>query len=281
MSWLELCGKVTKNYLLGQIVDVKAIGDSYNFVSNTYDTAFLSVMQQYNIAMLSNLAVPEQAKILDLACGTGFNAKWLCETYPSISIDGVDISENMLAQAAEKLAGRANFFNMSMLDYLRQCPENSYDIVVCGWALKYQPPLDVLSECKRVLKPGGQIGIIVNTKNTLPEVRKVFTKLLAANSKRLGNLMMELPNPRDKSELAGWFTKAGLAPIEIREDAHKFCFETAPKAVEWVTSTGALAGFDVMLDLRQQSVRKQMAVLFQQYGFLSITHTFVWGVATA
>lgn len=273
--------KVIKKYIFGEVVDVEAIGNAYNSVSSTYDAAFLEVMRQYNTAMLSKLAVKENARILDLACGTGFNSNWLVQHYPGISIDGVDISEKMLARAAEKLAGRAYFFNLNMLDYLRQCPENSYDVVVCGWALKYQPPLKVLSECKRVLKPNGQIGVIVNTKSTLPEVRKVYAKLLAANSKKLGNLMLELPNPRDKSELADWFTRAGLRPVEVGEDAHRFCFETAPKAVEWVTSTGALAGFDVMLDLREPAIRRQMAALFEQYGLLSITHTFVWGVATA
>lgn len=281
MGRLEICCKVIKKYILGEVVDVNDIGNSYNLVSSTYDAAFLAIMQKYNIKMLSNLVVKEDANILDLACGTGFNAKWLMQKYQGVRIDAVDISEEMLKKAAKKLAGSAQLFNMSMLDYLRKCPDNSYDIVVCGWALKYQPPLKVLRECKRVLRPGGQIGVIVNRKSTLPEVRKVYPALLAANSNNLGNLMMELPNPNDQKELAAWFTKTGLVPLKMAEDAHVFRFGTALAAADWVTSTGALAGFDVMLNLRDERIKRQMAALFEQYGLLSITHTFVWGLATA
>lgn len=279
LSRFELYYKVIKNYILGRVADAQDIGESYDMVSSTYDSAFICSMRRYNVAMLSQLEVPQEATILDLACGTGFNSEWLLNQYPSITIDGVDISDKMLQKTTEKLDGKVQLFHMTMLDYLRQCPDNSYDIVVCGWALKYQSPITVLRECKRVLKPKGQIGVILNTKNTLPEVRKVYTQLLISNSGQVGNLMLELPNPKDQKDLESWFVQAGLVPFKATEGQLIYRFETAGKAVDWVTSTGALAGFDVMLNLRDESIKKQMTTLFEQHGIFGITHKFVWGGA--
>jgi hypothetical protein len=59
---------------------------------------------------------------------------------------------------------------------------------------------------------------------------------------------------------------------------HDFQFNTSLELAEFVISTGALAGFDVMLDLRDPAVQSDMVRLFRKHGFTKATHRFVYGV---
>lgn len=279
MGRIQLYYKVLKYYILGNIVTAQDIGSSYNRVSGSYNEQFLNTMQKYNVAMLSQLNLPEEARVLDLACGTGFNSEWLLRVCPKYQIDAVDISEGMLKQAERRLGEKANLFKASMLDFLKGCEDGYYDRIVCSWALKYQPPAQVLKECKRVLKAGGQLGLILNSKNTLPEVRKVYKHLLIKNSKSIKKLMLELPNPQDERQLGRWLKKAGFQELRTFRGMQKFSFDSTAGMTEWMTSTGALAGFDVMVDLRDKAVQGQISELFIKYGMSSVTHDFVWGIA--
>ena len=279
MSRLQLYYNVLKYFLTGNTVKASDIANSYNAVSSGYDNEFVKVMHRYNVSMLSMLNVPPEARILDLACGTGFNSEWLLHNHPDAVIDGTDISEGMLQQADRKLGGRVRLSQASMLDFLGQCKAETYDVVVCSWAIKYQTPLEVLQECCRVLKKGGQIGVIVNSKATLPEIRKIYKYLLINNSAKTKKLMMELPNPRNKEQLYRWFRASGFTDIKTSGGFHKFRFESSRDAAEWVTSTGALAGFDVMLDLREAGMKEQISQLLDSFDITSITHDFVIGVA--
>lgn len=279
MGRIHLYYKVLKYYILGNIVTAGDIGNSYNRVSGGYNEQFLNTMQKYNVVMLSQLNLPKEARVLDLACGTGFNSEWLLSIRPKYQIDAVDISEGMLKQAEMRLGGKASLFKASMLDFLKSCEDESYDRIVCSWALKYQPPAQVLKECKRVLKAGGELGLILNSKNTLPEVRKIYKRLLIKNSKNIKKLMLELPNPKDERQLSHWLKKAGFQETRTFRGMQKFSFASTAAMTEWMTSTGALAGFDVMVDLRDTAVKGQISELFIKYGMSSITHDFVWGIA--
>ncbi|MCX7747785.1 MAG: class I SAM-dependent methyltransferase [Clostridia bacterium] len=279
MGRVQLWYKVLKNYLLGNVVTPTDIGNSYDLVSSSYNDRFLNIMHKYNIVMLSQISLPEQAKVLDLACGTGFNSEYLLGLRPNYTIDGVDISEGMLKEAALRLRGKVNLYQDSMLSFLKNCKDEEYHMIICSWALKYQPPLEVLKECNRALKPGGQIAVILNSRHTLPEIRRIYKHLLIRNSKGIKKLMLELPNPKNEKHLKKWFIKAGFEEIYTFGGAEKFRFDSTEDMTQWVTSTGALAGFDIMVDLHDRNIKEQVSNLFRQFGIMTVTHDFVWGRA--
>jgi phosphatidylethanolamine/phosphatidyl-N-methylethanolamine N-methyltransferase len=102
------------------------------------------------------------AKILELGVGTGLS---FADYGPENEIFGVDISEPMILKAHERLATGAHphvkeirVMDAHSLDY----PDASFDVVVAQFVITLvQDPERVLSECARVLKPGGEI-ILVN-----------------------------------------------------------------------------------------------------------------------
>ena len=66
--------------------------------------------------------------------------------------------------------------------------------------------------------------------------------------------------------------------MAIKSGEHIFKFNTSEEAVNFVTSTGALAGFDSMIDVRNHKIKDKITYLFDSKGIKTITHKYVWGV---
>ncbi len=282
MSKLQLYVKAARLFLGKKIVTGEDIGNSYNLVSNTYSQAFLSAMHQYNDEMILELSKHlehrETLNILDLAAGTGYNSLAISKLYPTANLTLVDISTGMLNIARKNLQGNASFVTDDMLHYLENGADSVFDLVLCGWAIKYRPPLQIVKQCRRVLKPGGTIAVIVNTKNTLPQVAAIYPQLLAKHSNKISKLMLQLPNPKDLKAFDNWFLQNAFSVIMSKEGFHDFNFKTSQELAEFVVSTGALAGFDVMLDLRNPGVQADMVRLFQEQHLTKATHRYVYGI---
>ncbi|EKM8120268.1 class I SAM-dependent methyltransferase [Enterobacter hormaechei] len=104
-------------------------------------------------AMLPDLT---GTSIIDLGCGYG----WFCRVARELGacdVTGVDISEKMLARAAELTDDTQIHYQRSDLESL-QLRENSLDLVYSSLALHYLPELDALfARVQRALKPGGSL----------------------------------------------------------------------------------------------------------------------------
>lgn len=94
--------------------------------------------------------------VVDLGCGYG----WFCRAARELGasdVTGVDISEKMLARAAELTDDNRIHYQRSDLESL-QLRENSLDLVYSSLALHYLPELDALfARVQRALKPGGSL----------------------------------------------------------------------------------------------------------------------------
>ncbi|MCW4863216.1 class I SAM-dependent methyltransferase [Enterobacter hormaechei subsp. hoffmannii] len=104
-------------------------------------------------AMLPDLT---GTSVIDLGCGYG----WFCRVARELGacdVTGVDISEKMLARAAELTDDTQIHYQRSDLESL-QLRENSLDLVYSSLALHYLPKLDALfARVQRALKPGGSL----------------------------------------------------------------------------------------------------------------------------
>ena len=94
--------------------------------------------------------------VIDLGCGYGWFWRAARELGAS-DITGVDISEKMLARAAELTADPQIHYQRSDLESLA-LKDNSLDLVYSSLALHYLPELDTLfANVQRALKPGGSL----------------------------------------------------------------------------------------------------------------------------
>ncbi|MEO5989963.1 MAG: class I SAM-dependent methyltransferase [Candidatus Eisenbacteria bacterium] len=101
-------------------------------------------------------------RILDAGCGTGEISSRLAEMYPESCVLGVDVLDHHLAFARERyarLAGRLSFEHQSIFEL--PAADATYDLTVCRHVIQSVPHAErVLSELKRVTKPGGWLHVI-------------------------------------------------------------------------------------------------------------------------
>ncbi len=96
-------------------------------------------------------------RVLDAGCGAGRNLDYLAQA--GFDVVGVDRSEEAVAEARERFAGRPNArFEVAALEQL-PFDDGAFDVVICNAVLHFSASRAVfvacLDECWRVLAEGG------------------------------------------------------------------------------------------------------------------------------
>jgi demethylmenaquinone methyltransferase/2-methoxy-6-polyprenyl-1,4-benzoquinol methylase len=109
--------------------------------------------QRWRRTTVDALALPEGARVLDLACGTGDLSR--AATRRNYTVVGTDLSAGMLtanhagAPLVESEGSRLPF------------TDGAFDGLVCGYALRNFTDLAAtLAESARVLRPGGRLAVL-------------------------------------------------------------------------------------------------------------------------
>jgi len=156
-------------------------------------------------------------QILEIGVGTGLSFD---DYDASTEITGIDISEPMIARARLRAAsGRYPFVKgLAVMDAQElRFAEASFDCVVGQFVITLvADPERVLSECARVVKPGGQI-ILVNHLYSERGLAAAFERLLAQKARTFG-LRPEFPFAR----LADWAARHGGAELIERRKVKPF-----------------------------------------------------------
>jgi phosphatidylethanolamine/phosphatidyl-N-methylethanolamine N-methyltransferase len=156
-------------------------------------------------------------RILEIGVGTGLSFDDYDET---TEITGIDMSEPMIARARERLdSGRYAFVkDLRVMDaHDLTFAAAVFDCVVGQFVITLvEDPERVLSECARVLKPGGQI-ILVNHLYSEKGLAAAVERLLAKKAQPLG-LRPEFPFQR----LAAWAQSHGGAELIERRKVNAF-----------------------------------------------------------
>jgi ubiquinone/menaquinone biosynthesis C-methylase UbiE len=156
-------------------------------------------------------------RILEIGVGTGLSF----DDYDNTAeITGIDMSEPMIARARERAkTGRYPFVKeLAVMDaHDLSYPDASFDCVVAQFVITLvEDPERVLSECARVLRPGGQI-ILVNHLYSEHGFAAAVERLLAQKARKLG-LRPEFPFQR----LAAWAQAHGGAELVERRKVKPF-----------------------------------------------------------
>lgn len=137
------------------MTDYKNLSKSaFNVQANTYDVDKNGkhARGQYKY-VLNELQQLDFQKILDVGCGTGEILKSITERYSFAQLYGLDISEEMLKQANDKLKGTATLILGDAENITIET--NSFDLLLCTDSFHHYPnPQQAISEFYRVLKHG-------------------------------------------------------------------------------------------------------------------------------
>ena len=180
----------------------------FNNIANKYDyTLEGRTTTNYINFLLKSIKLKYNAKVLDVACGTGLLLSSLihlydCDTY------GIDISENMIKEAKTyypyikfKVSDCENIdYNNEFFDYL----------TVCAAFHHFPAPYKFIKEAYRLLKKGGKIYI---TEMFLPNFIRVLTNCFILPFLRSGDVKIYSPK-----EIEKLLINAGFENIKVQKN---------------------------------------------------------------
>ena len=109
-------------------------------------------------ALRAMLPTLDGARVLDLGCGFGWYARWM-RGEGAASVLGIDVSENMLARAAEMTQDPAITYRRDDLESA-ELGEGAFDLAFSVLALHYIVDLaGLLARIHRALAPGGRLVV--------------------------------------------------------------------------------------------------------------------------
>lgn len=129
----------------------------------SYELAWKQALAPATAAVLDAAKLRPGERVLDVACGSGLltRAAWDAVGSNGGEVVGTDISELMLAQAAER-SPECRFVRADAQQLDQFVPIGHFDVVLCGLGLMYMPdPEAALVTMARCLCPGGRMAVSV------------------------------------------------------------------------------------------------------------------------
>lgn len=134
----------------------KDVREVYNQLAPVYDERWNEYITRSVAETLQRVAGKACRAVLDVGCGTGAVLCALQERWPAALLVGVDVSEQMLAQARLKLGPQALLIGgqAESLPFA----DASFDLVISNSSFHYwEHPQQGLQEIRRLLKSEGQL----------------------------------------------------------------------------------------------------------------------------
>jgi len=157
----------------------------YDRWGKIYDIIFKHIFSEGRDVGSRMLEVKPGENLLEVGIGTGLSLP----LYPRhCRIMGIDISPKMLEKASEKVTEhRLTNIQLELMDAQNMSfPDNSFDCVTACYVVSAAPdPLKVVSEIRRVCKPGGRIVFINHFKSHNP-ILAAFETMLNGVCKKFG-----------------------------------------------------------------------------------------------
>jgi ubiquinone/menaquinone biosynthesis C-methylase UbiE len=193
-------------------------------------------------------------ELLEVGCGVGAQSEILLRRFPDLKLTGIDLSKKQMAVAKQMLSqiayaqGRYTLKEMDASNM--EFPANSFDGAFLCWILEHVPdPIRVLSEVRRVLRPGSVVYIteVMNASFFLdPYSPNVWKYWMAFNEyqraqngdpfvgAKLGNFLMQLGYRDIQTEVKTWFLDNRYP--QSRKDSVEYWTELLLSASEQLVS---------------------------------------------
>lgn len=201
------------------------IAPRYDFVTRTFS---FGMDPHWKLSAVERALLPDDARVLDLACGTGDFSQLVIRRFPRARAVGVDLTEPMLHAARRRGLAETVCADATALPFA----DETFDRVFVGYGLRNFPNLiAAVQEIKRVTRPG---GMLVSLDFFLPGNRvwrRLFLAYLYAQGTFWGTLLHGHPRIYtyipdslrhfvSMSDFAALLQDAGYVQVEDR--AHLF-----------------------------------------------------------
>lgn len=194
-------------------------------------TRIAASMRESGEALVAQLGITKDARVLDLGCGDGTTA--IPAARLGARVLGVDIAAN-LVQAGNARAMKENLKNIAFEEGdacdLKNQANHSFDLVVSIFGAMFAPrPNDVARELVRVTRPGGRIVMgnwIPNDPTLVAQILKISSSYTPAPPAGFISPMMW----GVETTVVDRFTEAGVSAsnVSFQRDTYTFSFDGSP-----------------------------------------------------
>lgn len=167
--------------------------DSWNTFSpgwRKWDAFTMRGLEAQGVAIVEALGLSPDARVLDIASGTGEPSLTLAEIAHEGHVTATDLAEKMLEIASEKARARGLSNYTTRIADVTTLPfaDDTFDAISCRLGFMFFPDMSLAaSEIRRVLKPGGTFATTVWG---TPDQNPWVTALMGAIKENL-----DLPQP--------------------------------------------------------------------------------------
>lgn len=156
---------------------------------------------------LSSLIYPSAKTLLDMGCGEGYFTRGIATGFPGADIYAIDIAKAGIAMAAKSAKQLPNIVNVVASNFDLPLQNQSMDVILRLLAPSKE------SELQRVLKPHGELLIVIPGEQHLIELRKKIyqeirplqslpeIKCLVLKEKHSVRFGLEINNPKQMQSL--------------------------------------------------------------------------------
>ena len=166
-------------------LEKRQVKRAYKLYAPAYDLVFDWIFHPGREAAIRALGIEPGHHVLEVGIGTGLNLP----IYPArCRLTGIDLSEEMLRKAHEKVAelGLTNVSLRPMDATVMEFDDNEFDSSVATYTISAVPdPVSVLREMRRVVTPGGSIVVLNHFRSERRVVGRI-EDLVAPVCTRLG-----------------------------------------------------------------------------------------------
>ena len=179
--------------------------DDFFYVSDkSYDDLAERAIPHYHEAhrlLMASLDFPSDAPIsvVDLGVGTGVTSAYILKNFPHAKVTGVDLFDEMLCEARERLSpfsGRVNLVRSDNAEYLRGL-DRRVDAIVSAFCIHHQNEegkKSLFSLIRDQLRPGGQFVMLDWTTYFHPHLRAI------SREHSLANMQSRVLDPQDQKK---------------------------------------------------------------------------------
>lgn len=171
-------------------IQKEKVSDLYRKIAPTYDLWARLTESKARNRCLELASIKDGESVLEVAAGTGLAFEKILRLNPSGRNVGIDLTEAMLSRARRRAAksGIENY-RLSIGDaYALDFPDDNFDVVINNYMFDLMPEKDfptVLSEFRRVLRPGGRL-VLANMTEGVSWYNRIWERVYRINPAWLG-----------------------------------------------------------------------------------------------
>jgi ubiquinone/menaquinone biosynthesis C-methylase UbiE len=246
----------------------------FGAMTREYATIGAQSHAEHSELLVARVGPAPGAHVLDVATGPGGVALAAAAAVgPRGRVLATDLAPEWqeVVEAACSEAGVTNVAFRAMGAEALELPDTSFDVVFCKLGLMFVPdPVRALGEMRRVLRPGGRLGIMVWSTADKVAHHGIAARALAAHGPQLG-FEIRLPGPLELGEpglIERCVAAAGFKEILVERHTLE-CVYSSPE--EYCrrhlesTSSGGRSPLDALTDVQRERVYQHVLGQLEHY----------------